>query len=79
MPATWNMAWVWGVSSRLTPLLLALLHWLARRLFRATCKVTREDEHAVSTAMAGPFSPKVYAMRPAVTLHAHTHGLVALC
>lgn len=44
---------------RLTPLLLAEEHCWALKLLRATCKVTREDEQAVSTARAGPFSPKV--------------------
>lgn len=44
---------------RLTPLLLAEVHCWACRLFRATCKVTREEEQAVSTAIAGPFSPKL--------------------
>ena len=59
MPANWNIAWVCGIKMRLTPLLVAEVHCWACRLLRATCSVTREEEQAVSTAIAGPFSPKL--------------------
>jgi len=31
------------------------------------CVATREEEHAVSTVIAGPLKPKEYATRPEVT------------
>ena len=42
----------------------------ARMLSCAMWAPTRLDEHAVSTAMAGPVKPKVYAARPGATLAA---------
>ncbi len=36
----------------------------------ARCIATSEDEHAVSTAIEGPSSPKVYDTRPGSTLAA---------
>ncbi|OIK28500.1 hypothetical protein VT52_006825 [Streptomyces malaysiense] len=36
----------------------------------ARCRATRDEEHAVSTVRAGPFRPKVYAIRPEATLPA---------
>ncbi|KYF50885.1 hypothetical protein BE08_28185 [Sorangium cellulosum] len=45
----------------------ASARWLspARRLWQARWTATSDEEHAVSTAMLGPSSPRTYDSRPA--------------
>ncbi len=47
-----------GKSIRLTPPASAMSDSCARRLCTARWMATREDEHAVSTAMFGPCTPR---------------------
>ena len=53
-----------GARIRLTPAASATRHSPARRLWHARCNATSDDEHAVSTDIAGPCRPSTYAMRP---------------
>ena len=54
-------------SSTLTPASTASEHSPSRRLLRAACSATSDDEHAVSVVEHGPCSPRQYEMRPAAT------------
>jgi hypothetical protein len=60
--------WVSGRSIRLTPPASARSLSRSRRLWHARWFATSDDEHAVSTATAGPRRPSRYAIRPTVTL-----------
>ena len=57
-----------GRKMRLTPPARARSLSRSRRLWQARCTATNDDEHAVSTATAGPRNPSRYAIRPTVTL-----------
>jgi hypothetical protein len=58
-PAFWNMAGVSATSITFTPPAAALWHCCSCMPARAECTATRELLQAVSTARAGPCSPKV--------------------
>ena len=70
MPAFWNAAGVSGEIMTLTPLLHAAVHCPNTRLLNAMCRLTSEEEQAVSTVSEGPFKPKVYDSLPDETLAA---------
>src|SRR5690606_27301506 len=57
-----------GERIRFTPPASAMRHSPALRLFTARCTATSDDEHAVSTATLGPWSPSTNEIRPAATL-----------
>jgi hypothetical protein len=59
-----------AVDMMVTPPASASEHSPARSACAATCIATSDDEHAVSTVIAGPSSPNAYATRPARTLAA---------
>ncbi|RPK55238.1 hypothetical protein EES42_42610 [Streptomyces sp. ADI95-17] len=63
-----NSANVTGVAITVTPPTSAMEHSPARRACAARCRATRDDEHAVSTVIAGPSRPKAYEIRPESTL-----------
>ena len=46
-----------GVGMTVTPPASARVHSPLRSAWAAQCRATREDEHAVSTVIAGPSSP----------------------
>ncbi len=48
-----------GVESTVTPPASAMSHSPLRSAWQARCRVTSDEEQAVSTVMAGPSSPKV--------------------
>src|SRR3954464_5335083 len=56
-----------GESSTFTPPARARFVSPVRRLVHARCSATSDEEHAVSTATAGPLKPSVYDTRPATT------------
>jgi hypothetical protein len=68
MPALLKAAVVWMSSMMLVPQLAARLHCPMCRALYAMCMLTRDEEQAVSTVMAGPLSPNMYATRPDATL-----------
>ncbi|KAA6426486.1 MAG: hypothetical protein FRX49_03596 [Trebouxia sp. A1-2] len=70
MPAFWNAAGVSGEIMTFTPLLQAALHWPSIKLLKAMCRLTKEEEQAVSTVSEGPLRAKVYDSLPEITLAA---------
>ncbi|PSK61028.1 hypothetical protein B0E53_06890 [Micromonospora sp. MH33] len=50
-----------------TPPATARSHSPARSACAARCSATSDEEQAVSTVTAGPWSPKVYESRPETT------------
>ncbi len=56
-----------GVVMMLTPPARASEHSSLRSAWTAMCRVTSDDEHAVSTVTAGPSRPREYEMRPEST------------
>jgi hypothetical protein len=61
-PRFWNQK---GLVIVATPPARAAVHSPERRLRQARCTATAEEEHAVSTVMAGPVQPNWCAIRPA--------------
>ncbi|RPK54985.1 hypothetical protein EES42_42660 [Streptomyces sp. ADI95-17] len=59
-----------GVAITVTPPASAIEHSPDRSDWIAQCSATRDDEHAVSTVIAGPSRPSVYETRPDITLPA---------
>ncbi|RPK57372.1 hypothetical protein EES42_39175 [Streptomyces sp. ADI95-17] len=59
-----------GVDITVTPPASAMVHSPDRSDWTARCRATSDDEHAVSTVTAGPWSPRVYETRPETTLAA---------
>jgi hypothetical protein len=60
-----------GVSTesiRLAPALIALTHCAITSELLAECKLTREEEHAVSTVNVGPLKSKPKLILPDATL-----------
>ncbi len=57
-----------GDRIRLTPPATASSHSPRRSAWAARWTATSPDEHAVSTAIAGPWNPIAYASRPAAKL-----------
>ncbi len=53
-----------GEASTATPATAARSHSPARSAWAAWCSATSDDEHAVSTVIAGPCQPSAYASRP---------------
>ena len=53
-----------------TPPTNARSHSPARNACTARCNATNDDEHAVSTVIAGPSNPNEYDTRPEITLFA---------
>ena len=70
MPAWLKASETSGASRALTPPAKARSHSPARRLCIARCTATNDDEHAVSMAMLGPWSPSTYDNRLAAMLWA---------
>ncbi len=63
-----NSVKVPGVDITVTPPASASEHSPPRSACMARCRVTSDEEHAVSTVSAGPSRPKVYATRPEAML-----------
>ncbi len=59
-----------GLDMTVAPPASASEHSPRRSACTARTIATSEDEHAVSTVIAGPRRPKAYAMRPEATLSA---------
>ncbi len=57
-----------GVAMTATPPARASEHSPLRSAWAARCRLTSDDEHAVSTDIAGPSRPSAYETRPATTL-----------
>jgi hypothetical protein len=65
-----NSTNVSGDEMIVTPPASAIVHSPARSACAARFNATSDDEQAVSTVMAGPSSPNVYAIRPDAMLAA---------
>ena len=59
-----------GVDITVTPPASARSHSPCRSAVHAKCSAVSDDEHAVSTVIAGPSRPRTYDTRPASTLDA---------
>ena len=59
-----------GVAITVAPPASASVHSPLRSAWHARWIATSDELHAVSTLIAGPSSPRVYAMRPEATLPA---------
>src|SRR5437016_228884 len=57
-----------GVHITTTPPTSANEHSPPRNACTARCNATNDDEHAVSTVIAGPSHPSAYDNRPEITL-----------
>ena len=57
-----------GPDITVTPPASASEHSPERSACTARCSATSDDEHAVSTVIAGPSRPSTYAIRPDATL-----------
>src|SRR5687767_7964122 len=57
-----------GDRERWTPPASARSHSPARKLWQAKCSATKEEEHAVSIDMLGPWRPNINDSRPAAKL-----------
>jgi hypothetical protein len=57
-----------GEKSSVTPPAMASEQSPLRSAWVAMCSATNDDEHAVSTEIAGPSRPSVYATRPVTML-----------
>ncbi len=57
-----------GVAMTVTPPAIASSHSPRRRDWAPRCIATSDEEQAVSTEIAGPVRPSVYAIRPDATL-----------
>ena len=57
-----------GVDITVTPPASARSHSPCRSAVHARCSAVSDDEHAVSTVIAGPSRPRTYDTRPASTL-----------
>ena len=67
-----------GLSMRLAPPTSAMSLSRRRRLWQARWIATSDDEHAVSTTIAGPRAPRKYANRPAAKFAAFPVGYVGV-
>ncbi len=68
-PRCWlNSTNIPGPDITVTPPASASVHSPRRSAWAARCRATSDDEHAVSTVIAGPRRPKVYAIRPEAML-----------
>eukprot|EP00624_Nannochloropsis_granulata_P004997 evm.model.NODE_35309_length_51595_cov_30.695145.8 len=52
-----------GLKRRLMPKTIATLHLPVRSLSIAESRATKDEEHAVSMVMLGPFRPRTYETR----------------
>ena len=67
----WSKPWkTEGDNNRFTPAAIAISEAPDRRLWHARCTATRDDEHAVSTAIEGPRRSRKYESRFAMMLNA---------